>query len=171
MRSSQIKPISYLKANAAEVLDRLADRREPMLITQNGEAKAAPDQEPADEKPDPPKPLDAHQADVGDPANVVITPGDFAPKPAEIQINGQTYREAYASIPFNRAEYNANPNYRHDAAMELLFQKMRQTVIHRHAARPQIAQPAVPYNLFPLRHGQTYGSWFGWGTPYWQGRR
>jgi prevent-host-death family protein len=40
MRSSQIKPISYLKANAAEVLDQLAERREPMLITQNGEAKA-----------------------------------------------------------------------------------------------------------------------------------
>jgi len=40
MRSSQIKPISYLKANAAEVLDLLAERREPMLITQNGEAKA-----------------------------------------------------------------------------------------------------------------------------------
>jgi prevent-host-death family protein len=40
MRSSQIKPISYLKANAAEVLDRLAEKREPMLITQNGEAKA-----------------------------------------------------------------------------------------------------------------------------------
>jgi prevent-host-death family protein len=40
MRSSQIKPISYLKANAAEVLDRLAERREPMLITQNGVAKA-----------------------------------------------------------------------------------------------------------------------------------
>ena len=40
MRSSQIKPISYLKANAAKVLDRLAESREPMLITQNGEAKA-----------------------------------------------------------------------------------------------------------------------------------
>jgi prevent-host-death family protein len=40
MRSSQIKPISYLKANAAEVLHRLAERREPMLITQNGEARA-----------------------------------------------------------------------------------------------------------------------------------
>ena len=40
MRSSQIKPISYLKANAAKVLERLAERREPMLITQNGEAKA-----------------------------------------------------------------------------------------------------------------------------------
>lgn len=40
MRASQIKPISYLKANAAEVLEHLAERREPMLITQNGEAKA-----------------------------------------------------------------------------------------------------------------------------------
>jgi prevent-host-death family protein len=38
--SSQVKPISYLKANAAEVLARLAELREPMVITQNGEAKA-----------------------------------------------------------------------------------------------------------------------------------
>ena len=38
--SSQVKPISYLKANAAEVLTRLAEQREPIVITQNGEAKA-----------------------------------------------------------------------------------------------------------------------------------
>lgn len=38
--SSQVKPISYLKANAAEVLTQLAAHREPMVITQNGEAKA-----------------------------------------------------------------------------------------------------------------------------------
>ncbi len=38
--STQIKPISYFKANAAEILLDLADRREPMIITQNGEAKA-----------------------------------------------------------------------------------------------------------------------------------
>jgi prevent-host-death family protein len=38
--SSQVKPISYLKANAAEVLINLAKQREPMIITQNGEAKA-----------------------------------------------------------------------------------------------------------------------------------
>lgn len=38
--SSQIKPISYLKANAAEVLERLAEDRQPLVITQNGEAKA-----------------------------------------------------------------------------------------------------------------------------------
>lgn len=38
--SSQVKPISYIKANAAEVLAQLAERREPLVITQNGEAKA-----------------------------------------------------------------------------------------------------------------------------------
>jgi len=38
--SSQIKSISYLKSNAAEVLDQLARKREPLVITQNGEAKA-----------------------------------------------------------------------------------------------------------------------------------
>jgi prevent-host-death family protein len=38
--STQIKPISYLKANAAEVLDTLAENRQPLIITQNGEAKA-----------------------------------------------------------------------------------------------------------------------------------
>ena len=37
---TRIKPISYLKANAAEVLTQLAEQREPMVITQNGEAKA-----------------------------------------------------------------------------------------------------------------------------------
>ena len=38
--SSQVKPISYLKANAAEVLANLTLQREPLVITQNGEAKA-----------------------------------------------------------------------------------------------------------------------------------
>ena len=38
--STQIRPISYLKANAAEVLHVLEEQRKPMIITQNGEAKA-----------------------------------------------------------------------------------------------------------------------------------
>jgi prevent-host-death family protein len=38
--SDQIKPVSYLKANAAEILQRMAERREPLVITQNGIAKA-----------------------------------------------------------------------------------------------------------------------------------
>jgi prevent-host-death family protein len=38
--STQIKPISYFKSHAAEVLDRLTEEREPIIITQNGEARA-----------------------------------------------------------------------------------------------------------------------------------
>ncbi len=37
--SSQIKPISYLKAHAAEIVRNLGKEREPLVITQNGEAK------------------------------------------------------------------------------------------------------------------------------------
>lgn len=37
--SSQIRPISYLKAHAAEIVRTLGDRREPLIITQNGKAK------------------------------------------------------------------------------------------------------------------------------------
>ena len=38
--SSRVMPISYLKANAAEILATLTVQREPMVITQNGTAKA-----------------------------------------------------------------------------------------------------------------------------------
>jgi prevent-host-death family protein len=38
--STQIKPITYLKANAADVIRDLTEHRKPLVITQNGEAKA-----------------------------------------------------------------------------------------------------------------------------------
>jgi len=38
--STQVKPISYVKSHAAELLDRIAEEREPIVITQNGEARA-----------------------------------------------------------------------------------------------------------------------------------
>jgi prevent-host-death family protein len=37
--SSQIRPISYLKAHAAEIVRNLAEQQEPLVITQNGQAK------------------------------------------------------------------------------------------------------------------------------------
>jgi prevent-host-death family protein len=37
--SDQIKPISYLKAHAAEVVRNLSAQEGPLVITQNGEAK------------------------------------------------------------------------------------------------------------------------------------
>ena len=38
--SSRVRPISYVKANAAELIRELAEKREPLVITQNGEATA-----------------------------------------------------------------------------------------------------------------------------------
>lgn len=38
--STQVRPVSYLKANVAEVLADVHRTREPVLITQNGQAKA-----------------------------------------------------------------------------------------------------------------------------------
>ena len=38
--SSQIKPISYLKAHASEIVRNIGKKQEPLIITQNGEAKA-----------------------------------------------------------------------------------------------------------------------------------
>ncbi len=37
--STQIKPISYLKSDAAEIVKDFATNPEPLIITQNGEAK------------------------------------------------------------------------------------------------------------------------------------
>lgn len=38
--AKQVKPISYIKANAAEVIGAITENREPVYITQNGEATA-----------------------------------------------------------------------------------------------------------------------------------
>jgi hypothetical protein len=65
---------------------------------------------------DAPAPAEA----VGQGAPVSAASGAFVPQ--------MSYAEAYAMVPFSRSEYEANPGYRHDAAMELMFGQMRQTV-------------------------------------------
>lgn len=38
--SNHIKSISYLKAHAADIIRNIGNHQEPLIITQNGEAKA-----------------------------------------------------------------------------------------------------------------------------------
>jgi len=38
--SEHIKPISYVKSHVSEIVGSLSERGEPLIITQNGEAKA-----------------------------------------------------------------------------------------------------------------------------------
>jgi prevent-host-death family protein len=37
--SDQVKPISYLKSHAADIVRELSEHQQPLIITQNGEAK------------------------------------------------------------------------------------------------------------------------------------
>ena len=40
MRMDQIKPVSYLKKNTSAVINEVRENRQPVVITQNGEASA-----------------------------------------------------------------------------------------------------------------------------------
>ena len=48
-----------------------------------------------------------------------------------IPVPRMTYAEAYTQIPFSRSEYEANPGYRHDAALELMFGVLRPVTVMR----------------------------------------
>ena len=38
--ATDIKPISYIKAHTAEMIRQVGDNKNPIIVTQNGEAKA-----------------------------------------------------------------------------------------------------------------------------------
>lgn len=74
------------------------------------------------------------------------------------KFSASDYQKALASIPFDRAQYNVNPTYRHDSAMELLTGNARHQTIVKHSYNTP--QPTVipggssyvaPYN--PARYG------------------
>ena len=55
------------------------------------------------------------------------------------------YAEVYRTISFSRAEYTANPSYRHEATMEILTGKLRSITIHKYSttAQPNSNWPAA----------------------------
>ena len=59
--------------------------------------------------------------------------------------DSRSYREIYASIPFSRAEYDANPAYRHQATMEIMLGHLHPIVVA--PAAPQQCQSALPQTL------------------------
>lgn len=85
------------------------------------------------------------------------------------------YQRVYRSIPFNRAEYDANPTYRHDTTMEILTGNPRhQTIVKhtsiRHAGETPVSS-TTPAHLLPYRYnnpdrGLNYYFYF----PYWNYR-
>ena len=65
-------------------------------------------------------------------------------------VKGRSYEDVYRSIPYNYTEYLANPGYRHDAAMEILFGELRPTTIVRQY-EPQVIQNLPPMEYQPYR--------------------
>jgi hypothetical protein len=63
-------------------------------------------------------------------------------------VRQMTYAEAYAQVPFMRSEYEANPGYRHQAAMEIMFGQMRPSVT-THTNKPYFSR--YP-DFFRYRH-------------------
>ena len=96
----------------------------------------------------------------------------IAPQPAGDQKGtaapvSRSYAEAYRSIPFSRAEYQANPSYRHDSAMELLFGQMRPTTIVRYAPQPMVNQYdyITPYEYYRNGYRNDYGRSYNFYYP------
>lgn len=69
------------------------------------------------------------------------------------------YRRVYASIPFSRTEYDANPGYRHEATMELLLGELRPRIV-----APASSGTTVRVNVgWPIRG---YSPWRSGYRPY-----
>lgn len=139
-----------------------AEKKSPAL-------RAPASQKPAAEKPQDPQPNLAPDADAKPgPAKEELPSGSVVIAEAKIIIRPwnyesdrewdytlsnarsvapcgtkMSYEDAYNSITFRRSQYNAQPSYRHDAAMELMFGVMRPTTIVRNSS-PTVG-PEAPY--------------------------
>lgn len=73
------------------------------------------------------------------------------------------YSEIYRSIPFSRAEYDADPTYRHNATMELLLKQLRPTAPRVETDINVTVQPLAPYRgSYPIRSGYRPWSRYPW---------
>lgn len=74
--------------------------------------------------------------------------------PPGVTVRGLKYEEVYASIPYRQAEYLANPGYRHEAAMEVMFGELRpKTVVSQYSPR---TVPTPRFSVYkPYRYSQT----------------
>jgi hypothetical protein len=124
------------------------------------EAAPVPESVANEPKPIGPPPLAAPQF-----ATTVVTPPRM------------TYAEAYGAVPFNRAEYEANPGYRHQAAVELMFGVLRPTtMVQQYTPRasryPDFYQ--MPYGRSDTQHinvrsfggGYNFNGQSPFGYPY-----
>jgi hypothetical protein len=111
-------------------------------------------------------PAAIQQAKAAETDPIVVSPGAPAASADGVEL-ARRYREIYSAIPFDRAEYEANPSYRHDATLELLFGKMRPTTIHRGHTTIDVNTPGPPIAP-PTIHPFGVDVWNAPYTPFWR---
>jgi hypothetical protein len=140
-----------------------------LILTCLNDARS--DELSVNQTPVPPVPDPALQSDSN--AEIEIIPAAKAPTDAPSDAAAE-YARIYRSIPFSRAEYRVNPNYRHDTTMELLTGRTHsQTVVHHNHEHKQpevrIPEPARPSRILTPVAGP-FGGW-GWGFNNWYNGR
>lgn len=136
---------------------------------------------PAVYQKEPPTPEEATKSDPAKKAPVIgpsLPPNAPAEldTPARIPAARMSYAEAYAAVPFSRTEYEANPTYRHQAALELMFGVLRPTTLVQHYT-PRVSRFGdtyqVPYGRSDTQHinirnfgGGYYNGQSPFGYPY-----
>jgi hypothetical protein len=114
--------------------------------------------------PAPDPPLVAIQAVVPAPPSPGDTNGalefgiEINPAPTfTVAVNGRTYEDVYRSVPFNYTEYLANPGYRHDATMEILFGELRPTtIVRQYEPQAIVNQFPSPYQPYRFSHSERW---------------
>lgn len=86
-----------------------------------------------------------------------IRPAAKVQPTSPVTINGNpvdaaAYARIFASIPFSRSAYNANPNYQHDSTMEILTGNARHQTIVRHTT----TRTTQPRQVVPATVGNPY---------------
>ncbi|MFV0446212.1 MAG: hypothetical protein ACK5Q5_21785 [Planctomycetaceae bacterium] len=83
------------------------------------------------------------------------------------------YNEVYESVPYRRAEYLANPGYRHETTMELLFGQLRPMTKVSSYTPQTIALPQyTPYKPYRATQTDLFHQWrpsllapYSWNFP------
>ncbi|MBI1312805.1 hypothetical protein GC176_16055 [bacterium] len=84
---------------------------------------------------------------------------EIVPQPVRLP----RYIDVYRSIPFSRAEYDADPNYRHNGTLELLLNQLRPSAPRIEPTVNVTVRPLDPYTWsIPVRSGYRPWSKYPW---------
>ncbi len=137
---SVFRTASYLQGKSILVPPAPADYASQNVADDTNEVGNQFDLPATEVEASPAVPADLPQETVFDDNwSMSIVPGNSGRK----QVDPSDYNKIYQKIPFRRSEYLANPSYRHDATMEIMFGELRPTVNHR-TTEPQIIHNPRP---------------------------